>query len=99
MSKIARSVSEGIELVESMFKGGAYFGGEWFEENGSEAYLDWGTIDDNYVNISSKYFADEVGREFQKRGFFVYYQVMGWTKSNRIPQGTPIVCFKNTKRA
>lgn len=90
MNKIAKSVNEGIELVEAMFKGGAYFNGEWYEENGKDAYLDWGAINDMYTNISCKYFADEVAREFQRRGYFVYYQLMGWTKTQRIADGTPI---------
>lgn len=88
MNKIAKSVSEGIELVEAMFKGGAYFNGEWYEENGNSAYLDWGAINDMYTNISCKYFADEVGREFQRRGYFVYYQVCGY--GTKLSQGTPI---------
>ena len=90
MSKIAMSVNEGIELVNAMFKGGAYFNGEWFEENGKDAYLDWGAIDDGYLNISCKRFADEVARHFQDKGYFVYYQLMGWTKNGRIPEGTEV---------
>ena len=91
MSKIARSVEEGIELVNAMLKGGAYFNGEWFDEDCGDAYLDWGLIDDAYTNISCKYFADEVARYFQNKGYFVYYQLMGWTKGGRIAEGTPIV--------
>ena len=88
MSKIARSIDEARELVNAMLKGGDYFNGEWFE--GGEAYLDWGAIDDGYQNVSCKYFADEVAREYQRKGYFVYYQVMGYG-NNRIPQGTPMV--------
>jgi len=90
MNKIAKSVSEGIELVESMFKGGTYINGEWYEENGKNAYLDWGLIDNTYLNISCKSFADEVAKHFQDKGYFVYYQLMGWTKSGRIAEGTEV---------
>lgn len=75
MNKIARSVNEGIELVNAMLKD-------------RDAYLDWG-FDDCYTNISCKYFADEVARHFQNKGYFVYYQLMGWG-SNRVAEGTPI---------
>lgn len=95
MRTIARSVNEGIELVEKMLKGGVSVNGEWFEEGVEEAYLDWGAINNYDINISCKYFADEVGREFQMRGYFVYYQVMGYG-SSRIPQGTPI-CIRIRK--
>ena len=95
MSKIAKSVSEGIELVNAMLKGGDYINGEWYGENCGEAYLDWGAINNMYLNISCKYFADEVGREFQGRGYFVYYQVMGFG-STKVAQGTPI-CIRIRK--
>ncbi len=80
MSKIAKSISEGIELVNNELS-----------EYGS-AYLDWGVVGNEYLNISCKHFADEVGREFQSRGYFVYYQVMGYG-SSRVAQGTP-VCIR-----
>ena len=95
MSKIAKSVNEGVELVNAMLKGGDYFNGEWYSENCGEAYLDWGAINNMYLNISCKYFADEVGREFQRRGYFVYYQVMGFG-STKVAQGTPI-CIRISK--
>ena len=87
MRTIARTVSEGIELVEKMLNGNVVINGEEF--NGGDAYLDWGIINDWYVNISCKRFADEIGRVFQDRGYFVYYQVMGYG-SSRIPYGTPV---------
>jgi len=90
MGKVVNSIADAMELVEKMLKGGDYFNGEWFEENCGEAYLDWGVVDDFYTNVSCKWIADSVGMEFQKRGYYVYYQVMGWTKSGRIPEGTPM---------
>jgi len=90
MEKIARSIESAREMVNAMLKGGAYFNGEWFDEDCGEAYLDWGTIDDGYQNVSCKYFADEVAREFQMKGYFVYYQLMGWG-SRRVAEYTPIV--------
>jgi len=90
MEKIARSVESAKEMVNAMLKGGDYFNGEWFDENCGEAYLDWGTIGDGYQNVSCKYFADEVAREFQRNGYFVYYQLMGWGRRD-IPEYTPIV--------
>ena len=83
MSKIAKSVNEGVELVNIEI------------ENCGEAYLDWGAISNEYLNISCKYFADEVGREFQRRGYFVYYQTMGFG-STKVAQGTPI-CIRISK--
>lgn len=83
MSRIAKSVSEGIELVNIEL------------EKYGEAYLDWGAINNMYLNISCKYFADAVGREFQGRGYFVYYQVMGFG-STKVAQGTPI-CIRISK--
>jgi len=88
MSKIARSIEEARELVNSMLKGDDYFNGEWFEKDCGEAYLDWGVVC-GYQNVSCKFFAEEIAREFQMKGYFVYYQVMGWG-SSKIPQGTPI---------
>ena len=96
MDKIATSIDAAREMVNAMLKGGAYFNGEWFEENCGEAYLDWGTISDGYQNVSCKYFADEVAREFQMKGYFVYYQLMGYG-SRRVPQGTPICIRIKTK--
>ena len=96
MEKIARSIEETRELVNAMLKGGEYFNGEWYEENCGEACLDWGTIDNSDANVSCKYFADEVAREFQQKGYFVYYQLMGWGRKD-IPQGTPILIRIKTK--
>lgn len=84
MSKIAKSVNEGVELVNIEI------------ENNGEAYLDWGAISNEYLNISCKYFADEVGREFQGRGYFVYYQTMGFGNT-KVAQGTPI-CIRISKK-
>jgi hypothetical protein len=83
MEKIARSIEETRELVNAMLKGG-------------EACLDWGTIDSSNANVSCKYFADEVAREFQQKGYFVYYQLMGWGRKD-VPQGTPILIRIKTK--
>ena len=96
MEKIARSIDAAREMVEAMLKGDAYFNGEWFDKDCGEAYLDWGTIDDSYQNVSCKYFADEVAREYQRKGYFVYYQIMGYG-NKRVPQGTPIVVRIKTK--
>ena len=88
MEKIATSIESAKELVNAMLKGGDYFNGEWFEENCGEAYLDWGRVTDIYQNVSCKYFADEAARYFQRQGYFVYYKLMGWGKSD-IPEYTP----------
>ncbi len=92
MSKIARSIEEARELVNSMLKGDACINGEWYDKDCGEAYLDWGVIGDGYQNVSCKFFAEEIAREFQMKGYFVYYSLMGYG-SNRIPQGTP-VCIR-----
>ncbi len=85
---IARSIEEARELVNEMLKGGKYINGEWYEKDCGSAYLDWGVIDDDYQNVSCRYFAEEVAREFQRKGYFVYYQVMRYG-GTKIPQGTP----------
>ena len=85
---VATSFDSAKEMVEKMLNGGAYVNGEWFEENCGEAYLDWGRNTDIYQNVSCKYFADEVARYFQKQGYFVYYNLMGWGKGD-IPEYTP----------
>ena len=76
------SVNEAMELVSGMLEGG-------------DAYLDWGAVDDCNTNVSCKYIADEVGRAFKDRGYFVYNQLMGFG-SKRIHQGTP-VCIRICK--
>lgn len=85
MSKIATSIEETKELVNSMLV------------EGQDAYLDWGENSTMYQNVSCKYFADEVAREFQLQGYFVYYELMGYG-SSRVPQGTP-VCIRIRKTA
>lgn len=92
MEKIARSIEDARELVNAMLNGGMCINGEWFDENCGDAYLDWGAIDDGFQNVSCKYFAEEVAREFQMKGYFVYVQVMGYGCSY-IPEGTP-VCIR-----
>ena len=77
MSKIVMNFESAKELVESMLKGGAYFNGEWFEENCQRAYLDW-CADDGYQNVVSKYVADKVGKYFLELGYNVYYQCFGY---------------------
>jgi hypothetical protein len=86
MNRIARSVEETKELINEMLKGGAFINGEWFEENCGDAYLCW---DANVYepNVSCRYFAEEAAREYQRMGYFVYYQPMG-RGNNRIPEGT-----------
>ena len=76
MNMIASSIDEVKELVNTMLCGG-------------DAYLDWGEVGDAYKNVSCKYYADEVAREFKLNGYFVYYEVMG-LGSSRIAQGTPV---------
>jgi PII-like signaling protein len=46
--------------------------------------------------VSCKFFAEEIAREFQMKGYFVYYGLMGYG-SSRIPQGTPVVIRIKTK--
>ena len=77
MSKIVTSIEETKELVKSMLA------------ESQDAYLDWGESSTMYQNVSCKYFADEVAREFQLQGYFVYYELMGYG-SSRIAQGTPV---------
>ena len=77
MSKIVMDFESAKTMVESMLKGGAYFNGEWYDENCQEAYLDWCT-DSPYQNVVSKYVADKVGRYFLERGYNVYYQCFGY---------------------
>ena len=76
MNKIASSIDEVMELVNTMLCGG-------------DAYLDWGQVCNTNKNVSCKYYADEVAREFKLKGYFVYYEVMGFG-SSRIAQGTPV---------
>lgn len=54
-----------------------------------EGYLDWGAIDSTYKNCDSKTIADKVARMFIDKGYYAYYQLMGFG-NKRIPQGTPI---------
>ena len=77
MNMIASNIDEVMELVNTMLCSG-------------DAYLDWGQVDNTNKNVSCKYYADEVAREFKLKGYFVYYEVMGFGNS-RIAQGTPVV--------
>ena len=51
------------------------------------AYLDWFSY--VYKNCPSKRVADEVGRRFKEKGYYVYYQTMG-RGNKHVAEGTPI---------
>ena len=66
-------------------------------QNNGGSFLDWGEAGTMYQNVNSRSIAEEVARKFKNKGYFVYYDLMGYGSKDIAP-GTE-VCIRISKRA